>query len=70
MVISNRARDELVGLLNLQNTKMQGIKQGRDILREAVKKKDQEILQLKEKNANLKAQSEMDRSLIDSFSRR
>ncbi|KAJ5594062.1 uncharacterized protein N7459_000270 [Penicillium hispanicum] len=67
VVMANRARDDLVGLLNLQNTKVQGIRQGRDILREALKKKDQEILQLKEGNVNLKAQSTMDQNMINSF---
>jgi hypothetical protein len=69
VVLPNQAYDELVELLNRYDLKMRGVNRARDILRVAMKKKDDEILRLKEKNTNLQAQNEMDRSIIDSMKR-
>lgn len=69
VVLPNSAYDELVELLNRHDLKMRGVNRARDILRVAMKKKDDEILHLKEKNTNLQAQNEMDRSIIDSMKR-
>jgi hypothetical protein len=69
VVLPNQAYDELVELLNRHDLKMRGVNRARDILRVAMKKKDDEILRLKEKNTNLQAQNEMDRSIIDSMNR-
>ena len=68
-MLPNQAYDELVELLNRYDLKMRGVNRARDILRVAMKKKDDEILRLKEKNTNLQAQNEMDRSIIDSMKR-
>jgi hypothetical protein len=68
-VLPNSAYDELVELLNRHDLKMRGVNRARDILRVAMKKKDDEIFHLKEKNTNLLAQNEMDRSIIDSMKR-
>ncbi|KAJ5459667.1 uncharacterized protein N7458_001219 [Penicillium daleae] len=69
VVLPNRAYDELVELLNRHDLKLRGVNRARDILRVAMKKKDDEIFHLKEKNTNLQAQNEMDRSIIDSMKR-
>lgn len=67
VVLPNRARDELVKLLNLQELKSKGIIRGRDMARDSMKKKDEEIARLKERIMNLEAQTSMDRSLINSM---
>ncbi|KAJ6157486.1 hypothetical protein N7470_005078 [Penicillium chermesinum] len=59
VVIPNNARDEIIELVNRENKKNQGIIRSRDILRTAIKKKDEEIVKLKERNTNLKAQVEL-----------
>ncbi|KAJ5153407.1 Zinc finger GRF-type [Penicillium canariense] len=69
VVLPNRAYDQLVQLLNSHDMKLKGVNRARDILRTAMKKKEDEILLLKEKNTNLQAQNEMDRSIINSFNR-
>ncbi|KAJ6028014.1 hypothetical protein N7540_003590 [Penicillium herquei] len=69
VIIPNAARDELVARANVEDSKYKGAVRARDMLRGTVKKKDQEIQKLKEKNTNLKAQSEMDQQMINSFSR-
>ncbi|KAJ5716246.1 hypothetical protein N7493_008157 [Penicillium malachiteum] len=69
VVIPNAARDELVARANLEESKYKGAVRARDMLRATTKKKDQDIQMLKEKNTNLKAQSEMDQQMINSFSR-
>lgn len=69
VVLPNRARDELNDLLNQQDLKMQGIVKGRERVRLAMQKKDKEILDLKEKNASLQAQSQVDRNIIDAMKR-
>ncbi|KAI2786275.1 hypothetical protein POX_g08658 [Penicillium oxalicum] len=70
VVLPNNAYDELVELLNRHDLKMRGVNRARDILRVAMKKKDEEITRLKERNTNLLAQNEMDRSIIDRMRRR
>ncbi|KAJ5626950.1 hypothetical protein N7528_004377 [Penicillium herquei] len=65
VVIPNAARDELVARANLEESKYKGAVRARDMLRSTTKKKDQEIQMLKEKNTNLKAQSEMDQQMIN-----
>ncbi|KAJ5720359.1 uncharacterized protein N7483_008293 [Penicillium malachiteum] len=69
VVIPNAARDELVARANLEDSKCKGAMRARDMLRGTMKKKDQEMQLLKEKNTNLRAQSEMDQQMINSFSR-
>ncbi|KAJ5769398.1 hypothetical protein N7520_003957 [Penicillium odoratum] len=69
VVIPNGARDEVISRINLEGLKLKGVVRARDMLREAIKKKDKEIVELKERNTNLKAQSEMDQSMISSFKR-
>jgi hypothetical protein len=64
VVLPNKARDEIVALLNRQDLKTQGIIRGRDMTRLAVKKKDEEIKRLQDRVSDLEAQRELDRSLI------
>ncbi|KAJ5930046.1 hypothetical protein N7466_005539 [Penicillium verhagenii] len=68
-VIPNKARDELISRINLEDSRFKGAVRARDMLRVAMKAKDKEILELKEKNTNLKAQGQMDQSMINSFRR-
>ncbi|KAJ5114893.1 hypothetical protein NUU61_000652 [Penicillium alfredii] len=65
VVLPNRARDELVAMLNSQHNKLTGINRGRTVLRNVVKSKDEELAKLKERVAHLEAQHELDRTLID-----
>jgi hypothetical protein len=65
VVLPNKARDEVVSLLNRQDLKTQGIIRGRDLTRLALKKKDSEISNLRERVANLEALRQLDRTLID-----
>jgi hypothetical protein len=67
VVLPNKARDEVVSLLNRQDLKMKGIVRGRDMTRLALKKKDDEISKLRERVANLEAQRELDRTLTDAM---
>ncbi|KAJ5538629.1 hypothetical protein N7494_008108 [Penicillium frequentans] len=67
VVIPNEARDEFVSRINLEDSRYKGALRARDMLREAMKKKDKEILDLKEKNTNLKAQAEMVQNMVNSF---
>ncbi|KAJ6114529.1 hypothetical protein N7486_000307 [Penicillium sp. IBT 16267x] len=67
VVISNEARDEFVSRINIEDSRYKGALRARDMLREALKKKDKEILELKERNTNLKAQSEMVQNMVNSF---
>lgn len=55
VVLSNKARDDIVSLLNRHDLKTQGVIRGRDITRLALKKKDDEIRTLKEKISKLEA---------------
>lgn len=65
VVLPNKAREEVISLLNIQDMKTQGIMRGRDITRVALKKKDEEIKKLQDRISNLEAQRELDRSLIE-----
>lgn len=56
VVLPNKARDDIVSLLNRHDLKTQGVIRGRDITRVALKKKDDEIKSLKEKISKLEAQ--------------
>lgn len=67
VVLPNRVRDGLVELLNRQELKTKGIVRGRDIARASMQKKDEEIARLKERILNLEAQSQLDRSVINSM---
>lgn len=67
VVIPNAARNEVVSWVDREDKKYKGAVRARDMLREAVKKKDQEIMKLKEKVTNLRAQTELDHSMINSF---
>lgn len=67
VVLPNRARDDVISLLNRHDLKTQGIVRGRDMTRLALKKKDTEIANLKERVANLEAQRQLDRTLLDGF---
>jgi hypothetical protein len=75
VVLPNKARDDLVELLNRHSLKLQGVNKGREVTRQALKKKedelakkDGEIRRLQEKITSLQAQKEMDQSIIDSMS--
>ncbi|KAF9892852.1 hypothetical protein FE257_000441 [Aspergillus nanangensis] len=63
-VVPRRAQEELTMLLNRQDLKTKGISRGRDISRIALKKKDEEIMRLKEVIRGLEAQRELDRNVI------
>ncbi|KAJ5555285.1 hypothetical protein N7535_007724 [Penicillium sp. DV-2018c] len=65
VVLPNHARDEVVTLLNRHDLKTQGIIRGRDISRLAAKKKDDGIKALQDRVADLEAQRELVRSLVD-----
>jgi hypothetical protein len=65
VVLPNKARKDVVSLLNRHDLKTQGIIRGRDMTRLALKKKDTEISNLKERVANLEAQRELDRTVFD-----
>ncbi|KAJ5336862.1 uncharacterized protein N7506_004884 [Penicillium brevicompactum] len=67
VVLPNKARDDVTSLLNRHDLKTQGIIRGRDMTRLALKKKDTEIANLKERVANLEAQRQLDRTLLDGF---
>lgn len=65
VVLPNKARDDVVSLLNRHDLKTQGIIRGRDMTRLALKKKDSEISSLKVRVENLEAQRQLDRTIID-----
>lgn len=67
VVLPNRARDQLIELLNLQELRTKGFLRGRDMARSSIQKKDQEIAGLKERILNLEAQSQLDRNIINSM---
>ncbi|KAJ5288748.1 hypothetical protein N7478_001778 [Penicillium angulare] len=66
VVIPNAAKNEVVSWVNQEDKKYKGAVRARDMLRGAVKKKDEEIMRLKEKITNLRAQTELDNSMIES----
>lgn len=61
VVVPTVARDKVAALLDQQYLKTQGIIRGRDISREALKKKDEEIKSLKERIESLESEREMDK---------
>lgn len=67
VVLPNRARDQLIDLLDRQELKTKGIRQARDMARNLIHKKDKEIASLREKLSNLEAQREVDRNVINSM---
>ncbi|KAJ5116091.1 Zinc finger GRF-type [Penicillium angulare] len=67
VVIPNAAKNEVVSWVNREDKKYKGAVRARDMLRGTLKKKDGEIMRLQEKITNLKAQTELDNSMIESF---
>jgi hypothetical protein len=65
VMVSRRAQNDLVSLLNAQDLKMKGIIRGRDITREALKKRDEQIMRLNEKVQSLESQRELDRAMVN-----
>ncbi|KAJ5124410.1 uncharacterized protein N7515_008235 [Penicillium bovifimosum] len=65
VVLPNKARDEVVALLNRHDLRTQGIIRGRDMTRLALKKKDDEIKRLQDRVADLESQRELDHALIE-----
>ncbi|KAF7587311.1 hypothetical protein BBP40_007420 [Aspergillus hancockii] len=63
VVVPRRAQEELTELLNRHDLKTKGISRGRDISRIAIKKKDEQIVQLNERIAALESQRELNRSM-------
>lgn len=81
VVLPNKTRDKLVHLLNPIESQIKSITRSRDWSRQALKKKDEELMRLrKEKDAqvqyfrekirNLEGQHETDQTMIDSMRRR
>lgn len=64
VIIPRSTQEDLVGLLNKFDLRMKGISRGRDISREVLKKKDEEIMRLNEKVKNLERQREMDGTVL------
>lgn len=64
VIIPRSTQEDLVELLNKFDLRMKGISRGRDISREALKKKDEEIMRLNEKVKNLERQREMDGAVL------
>lgn len=60
MIIPHSTQEDLVELLNKFDLRMKGISRGRDISREVLKKKEEEIMRLNERLKNLERQREMD----------
>jgi hypothetical protein len=78
VVLSNKARDELLELLNTHDLKLSGTMKGRDAVRTALEKEKnnrkeeelrlrEEIVKLKEQNMNLEAHRAIHQTLIDSM---
>ncbi|KAJ5306445.1 hypothetical protein N7508_005460 [Penicillium antarcticum] len=65
VVLPSHAQKEMVSLLNQHDLRTKGISKGRDMSRLLLKKRDDEIVRLKERISNLEAQKELDRSLIE-----
>lgn len=64
VVIPRSTQEDLVELLNKFDLRMKGISRGRDISREVLKKKDEEIMRLNEKVKDLERQREMDGAVL------
>ncbi|BCR91345.1 uncharacterized protein ACHE_70188A [Aspergillus chevalieri] len=60
VIIPHSTQEDLVELLNKFDLRMKGISRGRDISREVLKKKEEEIMRLNERLKNLERQREMD----------
>jgi len=56
VIIPRSTREDLVALLNKFDLRMKGISRGRDISREVLKKKDEEIIRLNERVKSLERQ--------------
>lgn len=69
VVVSRKAQEELIELLNRHDVKTRGIIRGRDISRSVIKKKDEEIMKLKERIAVLESQRELSKSVDDGLRR-
>lgn len=69
VVLPSHAQREMVSLLNQHDLRTKGISKGRDMARMLLKKRDDEIVKLKERISNLEAQKELDRSLIEGMKR-
>jgi hypothetical protein len=69
VVLPSHAQKEMVSLLNQHDLRTKGISKGRDMARMLLKKRDDEIVKLKERISNLEAQKELDRSLIEGMKR-
>ncbi|KAJ5766604.1 uncharacterized protein N7511_004220 [Penicillium nucicola] len=69
VVLPSHAQKEMVSLLNQHDLRTKGISKGRDMSRMLLKKRDEEILRLKERISHLEAQKELDRSLIEATKR-
>lgn len=65
VVLSRRAQNDLISLLNTHDLKTKGIMRGRDISRIALKKKDEQIMTLNERVQSLEAQRELDRAMVN-----
>lgn len=65
VMLSRKAQDDLVSLLNTHDLKTKGISRGRDISRIALKKKDEQIMRLNERVQSLESQKELDRAMIN-----
>lgn len=64
VIIPRSTQEDLIELLNKFDLRMKGISRGRDISREVLKKKDEEIMRLNEKVKNLERQREMDGAVL------
>lgn len=64
VIIPRSTQEDLVELLNKFDLRMKGISRGRDISREVLKKKDEEIMRLNEKVKNLERQRETDGAVL------
>ncbi|RMJ27475.1 hypothetical protein PHISP_01672 [Aspergillus sp. HF37] len=65
VIVPRRAQNDLVSLLNTFDLKMKAISRGRDITREALKKRDEQIMRQNERIQSLESQRELDRAMIN-----
>lgn len=65
VIMPRKTQDELTGLLNRYDLRMQGIARGRDITRLALKKKDEQIAQLQARVEALREELETARTILD-----
>jgi hypothetical protein len=64
VVLPTKTKDELIGLLNRHDLRMQGIVRGREISRLALKKKDEQIRELNERIEGMEVEREMERAVF------